>query len=97
MIFQIPIIYVVIYLVAINILGLFVMFIDKYKAKKGSWRIKEKTLFYFTLMGGGIGTTAGMYIFRHKTKKLRFSIMFPVLTIVEYILIIYVIIKYIKW
>ena len=45
------------------------MYIDKRKAEKGKWRIPEKTLFMFTWLGGGIGTIAGMYKFRHKTMK----------------------------
>jgi len=52
------------------------MLIDKQKAKKGSWRIPEKTLFLLTLLGGGIGTITGMYLFRHKTRKLYFTVRF---------------------
>ena len=69
------------------------MWLDKRKAIKGSWRIPEKTLFLITALGGGIGTIAGMYIFRHKTQKLGFVIGFPFITILEIILIIWLIIK----
>ncbi len=65
------------------------MWLDKRKAIKGSWRIPEKTLFIITAIGGGIGTTAGMFVFRHKTKKLNFLIGFPLITILEIILGIY--------
>lgn len=65
------------------------MWIDKRKAIKGSWRIPEKTLFIITVIGGGIGTIAGMYTFRHKTKKLNFIIGLPLITILEIILAIY--------
>ena len=61
--------YFLIYLIVINLIGFCIMGLDKYKAKKGKWRTPEKTLFSITLLGGGIGTTAGMYHFRHKTKK----------------------------
>ena len=70
------------------------MFIDKQKAKHGSWRIPEKTLFLFTLLGGGFGTIAGMYIFKHKTRKLYFTVGFPVILVSEIILIIYWLIYY---
>ena len=50
------------------------MWIDKRKDIKGSWRIPEKTLSLITALGGGIGTIAGMYVFRHKTQKLNFVI-----------------------
>ena len=85
---------VIIYLISINIIGFFIMWLDKQKARKGSWRIPEKTLFIITAIGGGIGTTAGMYVFRHKTKKLNFIIGLPFITILEIILgIYYLIIK----
>ena len=58
---------IIIYLISINIIGFLIMWIDKRKAIKGSWRIPEKTLFIITVIGGGIGTIAGMYTFRHKT------------------------------
>ena len=44
------------------------------KAEKGKWRISESTLFTLVLLGGGIGGIAGMYLFRHKTKKIKFII-----------------------
>lgn len=80
---------ILIYLLAINIFGFFIMWLDKRKAIKGSWRIPEKTLFIVTGLGGGIGTIAGMYTFRHKTQKLNFVIGFPFITILEIIGIIY--------
>ena len=79
----------IIYFVIINILGFLIMYIDKQKAKKGKWRIPEKTLFIITGLGGGIGTIAGMYIFRHKTQKVAFVIGFPLITILEIIAVIY--------
>ncbi len=79
----------IIYLIIINIIGFLIMWIDKRKAIKGNWRIPEKTLFIITALGGGIGTIAGMYTFRHKTQKIAFVIGFPVITILEIIAIIY--------
>lgn len=79
---------IVIYLVIVNIIGFLAMYLDKQKAKKGSWRIQEKTLMMLTALGGGIGTLTGMYVFRHKTKKLKFTIGIPVIIIAEIILVI---------
>ena len=84
---------IIIYFIIINIIGFLAMFIDKQKAKKGKWRIPEKTLFIITAIGGGIGTTAGMYTFRHKTQKIAFVIGFPFITTLEIITIIYFIIR----
>lgn len=81
-----------IYLIIINLLGFLIMFIDKRKAEKGSWRIPEKTLFLFTWLGGGIGTIAGMYTFRHKTQKKKFTIGMPIILTLEIIFLIYMII-----
>ena len=80
---------IIIYLVVINIIGFLAMWIDKRKAQKGKWRIKEKTLFMITLLGGGIGTISGMYTFRHKTQKLAFTIGLPGILILEIITVIY--------
>ena len=84
---------ITIYLVIINLFGFFIMWLDKRKAKKGAWRIPEKTLFIITAIGGGIGTTAGMYAFRHKTQKVQFAIGFPLITILEIIAIVYFALK----
>lgn len=79
---------IIIYLVAINIIALLAMYIDKRKAKKGKRRISEKTLFTLVFLGGGIGGILGMYTFRHKTKKARFVVGFPAILILEILLAI---------
>ena len=80
--------YFIIYLVIINIIAFLAMYIDKRKAKYGKWRIPEQSLFILALIGGSIGAIIGMYTFRHKTKKLRFSVGFPVILVLQIILII---------
>ena len=85
---------IVIYMLAINLIGILIMYIDKRKAIKGSWRIPEKTLLMVALLGGSIGTMIGMYWFRHKTLKLKFTLGFPTILITEIILIIYFLINY---
>lgn len=85
---------VIIYLVIINLIGLLIMYVDKRKAKYGKWRIPEKTLLLVALFGGSIGTITGMYLFRHKTQKLKFVLGFPTILISEIIIITYVLLKY---
>lgn len=80
---------IILYFIVINIFGFFIMWLDKRKAKKGAWRIPEKTLFIITALGGGIGTIAGMYTFRHKTQKIQFVIGLPFITILEIVTIVY--------
>lgn len=60
---------------------------DKSKAKKGKWRIPEKTLLLFAACFGGLGAFLGMKIFRHKTKHTSFKILVPVFMIIQFILI----------
>lgn len=80
---------IIIYLIIINIIGFYMMWSDKRKAKWGKWRIPEHTLFVVTALGGGIGTIAGMYTFHHKTKKLKFTIGLPTILILEIVLFVY--------
>lgn len=67
------------YLILINALGLFIMLVDKQKAIAKAWRIPETTLLSVAVIGGSIGVLTGMYIFRHKTRKWKFSIGVPLI------------------
>ena len=81
---------IVAYLIIMNIAGVFAMFIDKRKAIKHRYRIPEKTLFLVSLLGGSIGTLAGMYLFRHKTKHWYFVVGMPLICILHIILALYI-------
>ena len=70
---------VCIYLIMINIVGFSIMGIDKKRAKRHQWRIPEKTLFLIAILFGSVGSIAGMYVFRHKTKHPKFVIGMPVI------------------
>ena len=69
------------------------MGIDKPKARRGAWRISEKTLFVFALLFGAVGGTLGMHLFRHKTKHWYFRIGFPVLAAAQLALWLYLLIR----
>ena len=66
---------------------------DKRRARQHQWRISERTLLGLALIGGSAGALAGMYLFRHKTKKLKFVVGVPVILAVQLILIYFVISK----
>ena len=83
------IIIITVYIICMNIIGVAVMGIDKNKAKKKAWRIPEKTLFLVSLLGGSIGTWAGMYIFRHKTKHWYFVIGMPLILFAQIGAVVY--------
>lgn len=82
---------IAIYLVIINLIGFFIMWLDKRKAKYSRWRIKESTLFLVAALGGGIGTIAGMYTFRHKTQKARFVFGFPAIIVIQILIVIMIV------
>lgn len=62
--------------------------LDKLKAKRGKWRISEKTLLLSALCMGGPGALLGMQLFRHKTKHLRFQILVPLFCVINIAIII---------
>ncbi len=82
---------IIIYLIIINLITFATMYIDKRKAKKAKRRVPEKTLFILAFLGGSIGGIAGMYTFRHKTKKTRFIIGFPAILIFQILIAIVII------
>ena len=92
---RILLIIIAIYLLAINIAGFAAMGTDKSKAKRGAWRIPEATLFLLAFIGGGIGTTLGMNVFRHKTKHWYFKFGMPLIAILEYALLGYLLLTFV--
>jgi uncharacterized membrane protein YsdA (DUF1294 family) len=70
------------------------MLIDKRRAIKNKWRIPEKTLFLFALLGGSIGSIAAMRLFRHKTKQWYFVYGMPAILIIQLVIIFLLLGKY---
>ena len=83
----------IIYLVVINIIAFLAMGIDKRRSQKKEWRISEKALLGLAFIGGSVGAILGMYVFRHKTKKIYFHILFYVALVLQIIGIWYAIVK----
>ena len=77
------------YLLAVNITSFFLYGIDKYKAKKGKWRISEATLLTMAAIGGSIGAWAGMRLWHHKTMHKKFKYGIPVIIILQVALAVY--------
>lgn len=76
------------YYIAINILTFVLFFIDKRAAKKNLWRKKESLLMGMILVGGVVGGFLGIFLLRHKSRKLKFKFVL-VLSIILHILILY--------
>ena len=75
--------YLMIYLLIVNAAGFLLMLVDKFKARKKLWRIPEATLMGVAVIGGSIGSLAGMYTFRHKTKHPKFTVGIPVILVLQ--------------
>jgi uncharacterized membrane protein YsdA (DUF1294 family) len=79
---------IALYLIVVNAAGFMLMMIDKIKAKKNLWRIPEATLFLVAAIGGSIGSIAGMYTFRHKTKHMKFTFGMPLILAAQIVVIV---------
>ena len=72
-----------IYIIIMNIIGFCLMGLDKHRARTRQWRIPEKVLFGAALLGGSAGAWAGMYAFRHKTRRWYFVVGMPLILAVQ--------------
>ena len=75
--------YVILYVLVLSLLGFLLMGADKWKARRGAWRIKESTLFLVAILGGSPGALLGMHLFRHKTKHWYFRYGLPALLMLQ--------------
>ena len=75
-----------VYLLIINAAAFALMLADKWKAKKNRWRIPEATLMGTAALGGSIGALAGLYLVRHKTQHLKFTLGIPVILAAQIVL-----------
>lgn len=86
--------YILAYLLIVNAAAFLLMLIDKIKAKKNRWRIKESTLMLWAAIGGSIGALAGMYTFRHKTLHRKFTIGIPAILALQIAAVVYILYKF---
>lgn len=73
-------------LIIINVVGVVIVALDKYKAIKHKWRIPERNIFFVAILGGAVGVYTGMLIFRHKTRHWKFMIGVPAILVVQMLL-----------
>jgi uncharacterized membrane protein YsdA (DUF1294 family) len=86
--------YFLVYLAVINVIGFAIMGIDKQKAKRGRFRISEKTLFFVAFLGGSVGAKIGMELFRHKTHHKKFIYGIPAVIVIQLVAFIYFLYRY---
>ncbi len=81
--------YLALYLLFINIVSVIICLTDKLKARTGSWRVSEKTLFTLSVAGGSVGMYVTMCLIRHKTKHKRFMIGIPIIIFVQTVILLW--------
>lgn len=80
---------VLIYLVAINVATFFTYGLDKWKAKRSMWRIRESALLLLAALGGSIGAWAVMKVWHHKTLHNKFRYGVPAILVLQIALIVF--------
>ena len=75
--------FLLLWLAAANLLAFSLFGIDKLRARRGEWRIPERTLFLAPLLGGSAGGLLGMWVFHHKTRHARFRYGLPLLLLLQ--------------
>lgn len=88
---------IILYAVAVNVVSLIMMGVDKRRAIKRAWRIPESTLFVLAIIGGSIGSIIGMHLFHHKTRHWYFLYGMPVILALQIILILALVFSPIEW
>ncbi|MFM5885898.1 MAG: DUF1294 domain-containing protein [Novosphingobium sp.] len=70
-------------LCAMNFLAFAAFGLDKARAERGAWRVRESTLLWLAALGGSPGAWAGRTAFRHKTRKQPFNSWLLTITVVQ--------------
>lgn len=80
---------IIIYLVVINVVTFFMYGIDKWKAWKAKWRIREAALLGLAVLGGSVGAWLGMRVWHHKTLHKKFRYGVPAIIVIQLLLVGY--------
>ena len=71
------------WMILINLSAFLVFGLDKWKARRGAWRVPERTLFTLAWIGGSVGALLGMRVFHHKTLHKRFRFGIPLILLAQ--------------
>lgn len=80
----------IIYGTLVNVIAFLLYGIDKWKARKGLRRIPERVLLEIAVIGGSVGAYVGMQLFRHKTRKVKFSVGVPIIFFIQIGILLYI-------
>ena len=79
---------ILIYLAVINVVTFIMYGIDKWKAKRSKWRIREAALLGLAVLGGSIGAWLGMKVWHHKTMHKKFKYGIPLILVAQIVIIL---------
>ncbi len=79
----------IVYVAAVNVVAFVVYGVDKYKAQKAKWRIRESTLLLLAAIGGSAGAWLGMKIWHHKTRHAKFRYGVPAILLIQLAVVFY--------
>ncbi|NMA93087.1 MAG: DUF1294 domain-containing protein [Clostridiales bacterium] len=71
------------YLIIVNIVTFALFAIDKFIAVKNRTRIRNATLLGMAFIGGSVGALLAMHLFRHKTKRLSYTIGITLMLLIQ--------------
>ena len=80
------------HIISINIITYLAYYIDKRASKRGSWRIPERTLHHFALIGGSPAALFAQKRLRHKTRKQSFKMIFWITATIQALILLAVIV-----
>ena len=67
----------------LNVISFSLYGLDKQRARRGLWRIRESVLLAIAWLMGGVGAWLGMRLFRHKTQKRAFVVSASVASVLQ--------------
>ena len=85
-----PVSYIAAYLIFANLFAAGLVLYDKRAARKGSWRVRERTFLIAAAIGGSIAMLLMMRLIRHKTRHAKFSVGVPVIIVAQIAIVLFV-------
>ena len=81
--------FIIVYLIILNVVTFLVFGLDKWKAKRRKWRVREAALLLLAVLGGSIGAWVGMYVWHHKTLHKKFRYGVPLILLAQIMLLLF--------
>lgn len=81
---------ITIYFIAVSLWAVGLTLYDKRAARRGLWRVEERTLLLVAAIGGSVAMLAVMRIIRHKTRHAKFTIGIPVIIVLQIVVAVFV-------